>query len=73
MAGSCARRSPCWNPPPTGKDELAGVTPTESSGILTPILVVFRALTPAPATASAVTLSLNNELFKQFMKAYLKA
>ena len=73
MAGPRARYSPRRNPPPTGKDELAGAAPTEGSGTLTPTPVVSRAPTPAPATASAVAPSSDSELFKQFMKAYLEA
>ena len=80
MAGPRARRSPRQNLPPIGKDELAGATPTRGSGAPTrgsgaptPTSVVFRAPTPAPATALAVAPSLDNELFKQFMKAYLEA
>ena len=46
MAGPRARRSPRRNPPPTGKDEVAGVAPTEGSG--TP--------TQAPAVARVPTL-----------------
>ena len=73
MARPCARCNLCWNPPSVGKDELAGAALTESSGTPTPSLVVSRALTSAPATALALTLSLDNELFQQFMKAYLEA
>ena len=73
MAGPRACRSPCRNPRPTSKDELAGAAPTEGSGTPTPIPVMLRAPTLAPATAPAVASSLDNELFKQFMKAYLEA
>ena len=73
MAGPRACRSLCWNPPCTGEDKLAGATPTEGSGTPTPTPVVSRAPTPAPATAPAAALSSDNKLFKQFMKAYLKA
>ena len=73
MTGSRACRSLCWNPPPTGKDELAGVAPTKGSGTPTPTPIVFCAPTPAPATTLAIAPSLDNKLFKQFMKAYLKA
>ena len=73
MAGPRACRSPYWNPCPAGEDELAGAAPTEGSGTRTLTPVVSRAPTPAPATTSAVALSSDNKLFKQFMKAYLKA
>ena len=65
MAGPRACRSPCRNPPSVGEDELAGAAPTEGSGTPTPTPVVSRAPTVAP--------SLDNKLFKQFMKAYLEA
>ena len=73
MAGPCARRSPCRNPPPAGEDDLAGATLTERSGtpILTPVM--SRAPTPAPATTFVGAPSLDNKLFKQFIKAYLEA
>ena len=73
MARSFACFSLCWNPPPAGEDELAGTTPTKSSGTPTPTLAVSYAPTPVPAIAHIITLSLNNKLFKQFIKAYLKA
>ena len=73
MAGLRACRSPCWNPPPTGKDKLAGATSTEGSGTPTPTPVVLRAPTPTSATAPAAAPSSDNKLFKQFMKAYLEA
>ena len=59
MVRPCARRSPRQNPPPTSKDESAGAAPTEGSGTPTPT----PAIVPNP----------DNELFKQFMKAYLEA
>ena len=69
MSGPCTCCSARWNAPPAGEDKLAGAAPTEGSN--TPILTsaVSRAWTPAPAIA----LSLDNKLFKQFMKAYLEA
>ena len=73
MVGPCARRSPCRNSLPAGEDELAGGALTEGSGTPTPTPVVLRAPTPAPATAPAAALSLDNKLFKQFMKTYLEA
>ena len=59
MARPRACHSPCQNLPPTSKDELARAAPTEGNGTPTPTLAVV----PNP----------DNELFKQFMKAYLKA
>ena len=73
MAGPRVCRSPRRNPPLTGEDELAGAAPTEGSGTPIPTPVLSHAPTPAPATASAVAPSSDNELFKQFMKAYLEA
>ena len=73
MAGPCARRSPHRNPLPIGKDKLAGAAPIEGSGTPTSTLVISRAPTLALTTAPAVALSLDNKLFKQFMKAYLEA
>ena len=73
MAGPRARQSPCRNLRPVGENELAGVAPTEGSGTPIPTLVMSRALTPALATASTVAPSLDNELFKQFIKTYLEA
>ena len=66
-------RSSCWNPPPAGKDELAGTSPIKSSGIPIPTPVMLHASTSAPATAPIVASSLENKLFKQFKKAYLEA
>ena len=73
MAGPCTRRSPCRNPPPAGKDELAGA-PTDGSGTPAPTITpaVSRALTPAPAPTASAPAS-TDELFKQFMKTYLEA
>ena len=73
MAGPRVGRSPCQNFCPTGEDELAGAALTEGSGTCTPTPVVSHAPTPALATAPTVASSLDNELLKQFMKAYLKA
>ena len=73
MAGSRACRSPCRNPPLANIDELAGAAPTESNGTSTPTPAMSRAPTPTPTTAPATTLSSDNKLFKQFMKAYLEA
>ena len=73
MAGPRACRSPRRNPSPAGEDKLAGTAPTKGNGTPTPTLVVSRAPTPALATTPAASLSLDRELFKQFMRAYLEA
>ena len=64
MAGPRTCFSPRRNPPPVGEDELTGTAPTKGSGTLTPTSIVFRARTPALATAPAVALSSVNKLFK---------
>lgn len=51
-----------------GKDELVERAPTKGSGIHTPIPAMLHALIPTPAP----TLSSIDELFEQFMKAYLE-
>ena len=73
MAGPHACRSPYYNYHPTDEDEPTGAAPIEGSGNSTPTLIVSHAPNPAPATALAISPSLDNELFKQFMKAYLEA
>ena len=88
MARPTACRSPCQNPPLTGKDELAGAAlgpaPTEGSNTSTPAPAVSRVPIPAPTDVSVAAPSpalaltatapfSDNELFKQFMKAYLEA
>ena len=88
MARPPARRSPCWNAPPTGKYELAGAAPgpapTEGSDTFTLAPAVSRVPTPTPSDALVAALSLSpalaatvpssdNKLFKQFIKAYLEA
>ena len=73
MARPLASRNPCQNPPSTAKGELAGAAPIEGNGTPTPTPVVSRAPTPALAITSAVAPSLDNKLFKQFIKAYLEA
>ena len=73
MAKPHACRSLCWNPPPDGEDELADAAPVEGSGPPTHTPVVSCAPTSAPAIAHAAAPSLDNELFKQFIKAYLEA
>ena len=72
MAGPRTHRSPCRNPRPAGEDELAGTALTEGSGTSTLTPVMSCAPTLSPATALAVALSSDNELFKQFIKAYLE-
>ena len=73
MAGPYTCCSSHQNPLPAGKNELAGVVLTESSGTSISTLIVSHAPTPAPTTAPAITPFLDNKLFKQFMKAYLEA
>ena len=73
MARPRACRSPCQNPPPTGKDEPAGATPTEGSDTPTPIPALSQVLTPAPVVTPAVAPNPDNKLFKHFMKTYLEA
>ena len=46
MTGSRVCWSPCRNPPPTGKDELAGVALSEGSGTPTLIPAMSRVFTP---------------------------
>ena len=55
MAKPPARRSPCQNPLPTGKDKPAGLAPTEGSDIYTPAPAVSRA--PIPALPAALALA----------------
>ena len=80
MARPHARRSPCWKPPPTGEDKLAGaaqgLAPTEGSNTSTRAPAASRVptLTPpldapvaAPSSApafAATAPSSDNELFK---------
>ena len=68
MDGLCTYCNFCWNPSLAGKDELASAIPTKGSSIPTPTLAVSHAPTPA----LDIALSFNNELFKQFIKAYLE-
>ena len=68
MVGPRTPRNPCRNPPLGGKDELTEGplrAPPKGSNTSTHFLAVSRALTLAPPST--------NELFKQFMKAYLKS
>ena len=88
MARPSACHSSRWNPPFINKNELAGAAlgpaPTEGSDTSTPAPVMSRvpifalpdASVAAPSLALALTAttpSSDNELFKQFIKAYLKA
>ena len=73
IAGPCACCNPRRNPPPAGEDELVGAAPTEGNSTPTPTPVVSRAPTPAPATAPVTAPSSDNQLFKQFIKAYWEA
>ena len=73
MARLCACCSSCWYLPLSGKDKLARIALTEGSGTSIPTFIVSHAPTPAPAIASTTAPSLNNKLFKQLMKIYLKA
>ena len=57
MARPPARCSRRRNPPPIGKDEPAGLAPTEGSDTYTPAPAVSHALTPAPASALAPPLA----------------
>ena len=60
--------SPCRNPPPDGEDELARSLPgAPTEGSHTPTHSPAVSWTPTPALPST------NELFKQFMKAYLES
>ena len=80
IAGPCICQRFCRNPLSTGKDELAGIAlgaPTNSSNTSTLTPAVSYAFIPVgsrtPTLAFALALSSNNELFKQFIKAYLRA
>ena len=73
MAVPHACRSLCRNFFFTGKDKLAGVASIEGGGTPISILIVSHALTFALATTPTIAPSLDNELFKQFIKAYLEA
>lgn len=56
------------NSPPNGKDELIRKAFTKDNDTHTPTPAAFDAFTPALTFAPFCT----NELFKQFIKAYLK-
>ena len=60
MAEPCARRSPCRNLLPTGKDEVAGATPTEGCSTLTLTLAVSFATIPYSAMTMARTYACNS-------------
>ena len=60
MAGSCARRSICRNPTPTGKDEVAGAALSEGSGSPTQASTVARAPIPYSAIKMAGTRARNS-------------
>ena len=76
MAGPRTRCRPRQNPPPTGEGELAGGAhgapgaSTNDSGTPTP---TSHAPTLAPAPTPGSAPASTDELFKQFMQAYLKA
>ena len=76
MARPCVCHSFCWNSFPASKDELTGAASgasTNDIGTFTYIPAVSCAPILAVAIASAIALSSDNKLFKQFIKAYLKA
>ena len=73
MARACACYSSCQNCFLTDENEPAKATSTEGSVTLIPIPAISQALTPAPVVTLGVVSNPNNELFKQFMKAYLEA
>ena len=69
MAGPCACWSLCRNFPLASEDQLANAAPTEGNSTFTSTSAVSRVPTPA----SAIAPFLDNKLFKQLIKAYLKA
>ena len=74
MARKHTRRSPYRNPLQGGEDEpIKGPprAPTKDSNTPTPSPTVSR--TPTPVLAPAPAPPSTNELFKQFMKAYLES
>ena len=76
MAGAYICRSSHRNPPPGDKDELVrgpSGAPTKDRNTLTFSSPVSWALTLAPTPAPTFALPSTNELFKQFMKAYLES
>ena len=73
MAGPYIHHSSCRNFSPAGEDKLASAAPNEGSGTPTRTPIVLRVSFPALTATPTATLSLDNELFKQFIKAYLEA
>ena len=74
MAEPCTCRSPRYNPPSSCKDKLTGGplrALTKGSNISTLSPAISQASTPAPTLALTPAPLSTNELFKQFMKAYL--
>ena len=69
MARFSACQSLCQNLSSIGKDELTSTTLTEDIDTSTPTSAILYILIPAFGVISFS----NNELFKPFMKAYLKA
>ena len=75
MAGSRTRCSLCRNFLPGKKDELIGGppgAPTKNNNTSTFSLPIFQVQIPASTPAPAPALLSNEELFQQFMKAYLE-
>ena len=57
MAGPYSRQNPCWNLPPTGKDEVAGAAarPTLTNDNKTLIYTLAVSYVPTPASAPPLT------------------
>ena len=73
MAGPRTCCSFCPNPPPSGKDELVeGLPRAPTKGSNSPTLSLPASRAQTPASAQAPTLSSNEGLFQQFLKAYLE-
>lgn len=68
ITGSRVCQSFCQNPLDSGKDEFTEGALTKSSNIYICILATLHTLTPTSISALLFT----NELFKKFMKVYLK-
>ena len=60
MAGHCACRSPCWNSPPTSKDEFAKTASIEDSSILISNPAVSSGFTPYYAIQMTKTCACKN-------------
>ena len=78
MAGPYTCKNSHYNPPPNGKDELAGNTLgafTNNSSTFTSTHAISRtfilAMLCAPIFTATLAPSSNSKLFKQFMKVYL--